>query len=220
MRSTVRLLLSCVVVVSGCGKPSLETPVPAALPGGVVQQGSPARAIAPRPIRFARAQVGDADTLFVRIQGPASVKSPSAPEYTAIVGNGRAHRYYYWWFVASCAKGAGCIPSSYQLLAEGEERTTVAVPFGATHVEKDLVVQVADIDGEGETGSSAQFAVAGPAPRPSLKREGVAGGICDWFAGTFYPHRGMYTDPYTGRSWERGFRRDYCGNKVSWQSGQ
>lgn len=220
MRSTVRLVLSYVVVVTGCSTPSVEAPAPTRYPGGVVQQGAPARGAAARPIRFARARAGDADTLFVRVQGPTSVSSPSAPEFTAVVENGRANRYYYWWFVASCAKGAGCIPSSYQLLGEGEERTTVDVPFGAMHAEKDIVVQVAEIDGEGQTGSSAQFAVAGPAPRRSQKREGVSGGICDWFAGIFYPHKGMYTDPFTGRTWERGFRRDYCGNRVSWQPGQ
>ena len=44
----------------------------------------------------------------------------------------------------------------------------------------------------------------------------MSGGICDWFAGNFYPHRGLYTDKLSGKTWERGFRRDYCGNKISW----
>jgi hypothetical protein len=39
---------------------------------------------------------------------------------------------------------------------------------------------------------------------------------CDWFAGSFYPHTGDYTDPYTGQTWVRTFRRDYCGNRVQW----
>jgi hypothetical protein len=142
--------------------------------------------------------------------------APGTGQFTAEVRNGRASRYYYWWFVASCAKGAGCTPSSYRLAAEGEDRTSLDLPFGAQHAEKDIVVQVAEIDGDGLTGSSAQLAVAGPAPRGAM-REKVSGGICDWYAGNFYPHRGLYTDPYSGRTWERGFRRDYCRNQVSWE---
>ena len=162
MRSTVRLVLSSyIVVVAGCSKTSVGAPGPVVYPGVVVQQGGPARDVAPKPIRFARARVGMSDTLSVRIQGPTSVKTAGAAEFTAAVENRTAQRHYYWWFVASCAKGVGCAPSSYQLLAEGEDRTAVGVPFGAMNAEKDIVVQVAEIDGDGQTGSSAQFAVAG-----------------------------------------------------------
>ena len=214
MRSTVRLILSSyVVVVAGCS--TAISGAPGGSPG-VMQQGTPARAMAPAPVRFSRARVGASDTLSVRIQGPAAVKSPGAGQFTAAVENGQGRRYYYWWFVAACAKGSGCVPSSYHLAAEGEDRTTLEVPFGATHAEKDIVVQVAELDGDGQTGSSAQFAVLGPAPRNG-GHEKVSGGICDWFAGDFYPHKGLYTDPYSGRTWERGFRRDYCGNKLSWE---
>ena len=213
MRSTVRLVLSSyVVLVAGCasaGAPSAGTA------GSVVQQGSPSRSFAPAPVRFARARIGMGDTLSVRVQGPAAVTAAGSADFSAAIENGRANRYYYWWFVASCAKGTGCVPSSYHLVAEGEERTTVAVPFNATSAEKDIVVQVAEIDGDGQTGSSAQFAVTGPSPRTG-GRERVSGGICDWFAGNFYPHRGLYTDKLSGKTWERGFRRDYCGNKISW----
>jgi hypothetical protein len=217
MRSKVRLVLSSyVVVVAGCSSATKAAPAPAGYSGEVVQQGTLARERAAAPIRFARARVGASDTLAVRIQGPASVRVAGEAQFTAAVENGKAGRYYYWWFVASCAKGAGCTPSSYRLVAEGEDRTAVGVPFGALHAEKDIVVQVAEIDGDGQTGSSAQFAVTGPSPRRSAPREGVSGGICDWFAGTFYPHKGMFTDPFTGQTWERPFRRDYCGNKISW----
>jgi len=215
MRSTVRVVVSSyVVVLAGCSS-ALSGAAPAASqPGTVVQQGAAVRSVA--PIRFSRARATAADTLSVQIQGPAEVKVPGAGQFKATVQNGRASRYYYWWFVAACAKGAGCTPSSYRLAAEGEDRTSLDVPFGAQHAEKDIVVQVAEIDGDGLTGSSAQFAVTGPAPRgPS--REKVSGGICDWYAGDFYPHRGLYTDPYSGRTWERGFRRDYCRNQVSWE---
>jgi hypothetical protein len=215
MRSTVRLVVSSyLVVTTGCSSATAGSHSPATT-GGVVQQGGPARALAAAPIRFGRARANMTDTLSVRLQGPAAVPAAGTAQFTASIENGRAGRYYYWWFVASCAKGAGCVPSSYHLLAEGEDRTSVGVSFAANHAEKDLVVQVAEIEGDGLTGSSAQLAVAGPSPR-MRGREKVSGGICDWFAGSFYPHRGMYTDPYSGRTWERAFRRDYCGNKISW----
>jgi len=213
MRSTVRLVVSSyLVVTAGCSSATAGSASPS---GNVVQQGGPVRALAPAPVRFGRARANMIDTLTVRIQGPAAVPAAGSAQFTASVENGRARRYYYWWFVASCAKSKGCVPSSYHLLAEGEDRTSVGVSFAATSAEKDLVVQVAEIDGDGQTGSSAQLAVAGPSPRTS-GREKVSGGICDWFAGSFYPHKGMYTDPFSGRTWERAFRRDYCGNKISW----
>ena len=217
MRSTVRVVLSSyVVVLAGCSSALSGAPSPTAQAGGVIQQGSAAKALAPAPIRFGRARATASDTLSVQIQGPAAVTTPGAAQFTADVRNGRAARYYYWWFVASCAKGAGCTPSSYHLAAEGPDRATLEVPFGAQHAERDIVVQVAEIDGDGLTGSSGQLAVMGPAPRGPA-REKVSGGICDWYAGSFYPHRGLYTDPYSGRTWERGFRRDYCKNQVSWE---
>jgi hypothetical protein len=215
MRSKIQLVLSSyVVVVTGCS--SATKGAPAGYSGGVVQQGGPVREAAAAPIRFSRARVGASDTLFVRVQGPTAVKTEGSAQFTAAVENGRARRYYYWWFVAACAKGVGCAPSSYHLVAEGEDRTAVAVPFMAVHAEKDIVVQVAEIDGDGQTGSSAQYAVTGPSPRQARAREGVSGGICNWFAGSFYPHKGMYTDSLSGRKWERAFRRDYCGNRISW----
>jgi hypothetical protein len=214
MRSTFRVVLSfCVVVLAGCSHATTATPTSDL--NGIVQQGSVRSASGPR-IRFGRARTGESDTLSVRIEGPSAVKAAGVAQFSAAVENGRANRYYYWWFVASCAKSGKCAPSSYTLVAEGEGRVSVGVPFGAMHAEKDIVVQVAEIDGDGQTGSSAQFAVAGPSPRPGNGREKVSGGICDWFAGSFFPHKGLYTDPYSGRKWERGFRRDYCGNKISW----
>jgi hypothetical protein len=218
MRSKVRLVLSSyVVVLAACSSAPVRAPAPAPSSGAVLQQGGPVGNLAPaKALRFARARSGAGDTLSVRIHGPAAVKLAGDVSYAAAIHNGGVRRYYYWWFVATCAQGAGCAPSSYQLLAEGEERTTVDVPFGPLNAEKDIVVQVAEIDGDGQTGSSAQLAVAGPAPRPAMRREGVSGGICDWFAGSFYPHVGTYTDPRTNRAWTRRFRRDYCGNRVSW----
>ena len=218
MRSKVRLALSSYfVVIAGCSNAPAPSPAPAPSLGGVMQQGGPTAGLAPTKSRkFARARSGAADTLSVGIYGPASVKLAGDVPFSAAIQNGGTRRYYYWWFVASCAQGVGCAPSSYRLLAEGEERTTVDVPFGANHAEQDIVVQVAEIDGDGQTGSSAQLAVPGPAPRRAARKEGVSGGICDWFAGSFYPHVGTFTDPRTNRTWTRRFRRDYCGNRISW----
>ena len=216
MRSKLRLVVSSyVVVLAGCSHAAGSTRAPAAYRGEIVQQGGPMDA-APAPVRFARARVSDTDTLSIRVTGPTAIASAGVIQFTAAVENGSARRHYYWWFVASCAKTAGCAPSSYRLVAEGEGRTAVGVPFAETHAERDIVVQVAEIDGDGQTGSSAQFAVAGPMPARSTARRATSGAICDWFAGGFYPHTGMYTDPFTGRTWERGFRRDYCSNRISW----
>src|SRR5215218_4340761 len=106
MRSTLRLTLSSyVVVLAACasaGAPS--TPGS----GGVIQQGNPGRSLAAAPVRFSRARTGLGDTLAVRVQGPPSVKAEGSVQFTAAVENSRASRHYYWWFVASCARSAGC----------------------------------------------------------------------------------------------------------------
>lgn len=216
MRSKVRLVVSSyVVVLAGCSHPAGGTRAPVAYRGDVVQQGGPIDA-STAPVRLARARIGATDTLSIRVAGPTTVSSAGVIQFTAAVENGSASRHYYWWFAASCAKAAGCAPSSYRLVAEGEGRTAVGVPFADTHAERDIVVQVAEIDGDGQTGSSAQFVVSGPMPAKHTARRTTSGAICDWFAGGFYPHRGMYTDPFSGRTWERGFRRDYCSNQISW----
>lgn len=188
---------------------------------------SPARLAPPDPqtllaeFRFVEAASEPSDTLSVSVSGPAKVSTASVAQYSATVHNGRTTtiRYYYWWFVAACTKGGGCAPTSYIALADGEGRSSVNVPFGSESAEKDIVVQVAEIDGQGRTGSSPEFAVEGPARR-SLGggEEGFGGGVCDWYAGTFYPFTGTYTDPFTMRKWKRQFRRDYCGNRISWMS--
>lgn len=216
MRSKVRLVVSSyVVVLAGCSHVGGGTRAPDAFRGDIVQQGGPME-VTPAPVRLPRARISDADTLSVRVTGPAAVATAGVIQFTAAVENGSARRHYYWWFVASCAKTAGCAPSSYRLVAEGEGRTTVGVPFAETHTERDIVVQVAEIDGDGQTGSSAQFVVAGPMPARKTTRRATSGEICDWFAGSFYPHTGLYTDPFTQRTWQRGFRRDYCSNRLSW----
>jgi len=91
----------------------------------------------------------------------------------------------------------------------------VTLPMGAVNAERNLVVQVAELDGAARTGSSPMFVVAGPAQKAPATASS-AKPTCDWFAGSFYPHTGDYKDPYSGRTWPRKFRRDYCGNRVSW----
>jgi hypothetical protein len=174
--------------------------------------------------RLVEAAMAPTDTLSVSIEGPAALRNAGAARYTASVRNGSTTttRYYYWWFVASCAKGkSGCAPTSYRALAEGEGRDTVTVSFGPVNAEKDLVVQVAEIDGRGRTGSSTEYVVEGPARRTlGGGDDGFGKPVCDWYAGTFYPHTGTYTDARTHRQWKRQFRRDYCGNRVSWMPPQ
>jgi hypothetical protein len=111
----------------------------------------------------------------------------------------------------------GCAPSSYTLVAEGLGRDSVSLLVGIQNAERNLVVQVAELDGSGRTGSSSMFTVSGPASGRLHPPAGAnAKPTCDWFAGSFYPHTGDYKDPYSGRTWPRKFRRDYCGNRVSW----
>lgn len=203
MRSIVRVTLLSYVVVTACTPSAVPTP-------------GPQHFVAVREVRLGTARSGDADTLSVRVSGPIAVRTTSSVRFTATVANGRGPHYYYWWFVANCATRGSCAPSSYVLIGEGEEMTSVSVPFGAESAEKDVVVQVAEIDGRGRTGSSVEFAVMGLSQRQGDGSEGFAGSVCDWYAGSFYPHVGPYTDPFTGRTWKRRFRRDYCGNRVSW----
>lgn len=206
MRSAVGLVVvASYVVVTGCTPSAVPTPGPQFASVEVVRLGT--------------ARSGDADTLSVRVDGPAAIRTVSTPRFTASVQNGGARHYYYWWFVATCATRGGCAPSSYVLIGDGQDMTSITVPFGTENAEKDIVVQVAEIDGRGRTGSSVEFPVIGPSQRRGDGSEGLAGSICDWYAGSFYPHVGPYTDPFTGRTWKRHFRRDYCGNRVSWDPG-
>jgi hypothetical protein len=203
MSKASRLALwSSIVMATACTPAVVSTPEPELSADG---------------IHFSMAGSGERDTLSVTVAGPHSVRRPSTAHYTATVENATGRRYYYWWFVAACAKGGGCSPSSYVAFNEGEGRNSASLHFGALSAEKDVIVQVTEIDGKGRTGSSVEFPITGPAQRQGSGDEGFSGApICDWYAGSFYPHRGIYTDPFTGRSWERNFRRDYCGNRVSW----
>ena len=168
-------------------------------------------------VRLPHASTAAADTLAVSVRGPADVRSPAMPSYRAAVGNGSSgSRYYYWWFAANCARRIGCAPSSYTLVAEGLGRDSVALPVNAVNAERNVVVQVAELDGTGRTGSSPMFVILGPAQKAPASASATGRSSCDWFAGTFYPHTGDYKDPYSERTWPRKFRRDYCGNRVQW----
>jgi hypothetical protein len=208
-------LSSYIVTLAGCTPNAVGTPEPASA-WSVEQMGDAESASPAEPVHFRDAGTEAPDTLGVKVLGAPDVRSATTSSYSASVGNAAGRRLYYWWFVAACAKGGGCAPSSYHLLDEGEGRSTVTLRFGAEAAEKDIVVQVAEIDGKGRTGSSQEFPVTGPAQRMGGGAEGFGGGVCDWYAGSFYPHTGRYTDPFTGRSWKRSFRRDYCGNRISW----
>ena len=232
MKGKVRLALSSYIAVAvGCA-PAFALQEPGIAPARLVavnampvERGvtapspapSPARAAASTAVRFPHANAAAAETLAVSVSGPAEVRLAGAPSYHASVANGaNGSRYYYWWFAANCARRIGCAPSSYTLVAEGVGRDSVALPVAARNAERNLVVQVAELDGTGRTGSSPMFAITGPASRSSGTPAVLPKTTCDWFAGSFYPHTGDFKDPHSGRTWTRKFRRDYCGNRVSW----
>jgi hypothetical protein len=230
MKGKVRLALSSyIAVVVGCS-PALALQEPAVAPArlGAMSSVSVERPVlvTPTPSRVVRASAvvlphasaAAAETLAVSVSGPTQVMSAATPSYRAAVANGASSsRYYFWWFAANCARRMGCAPSSYRLVAEGLGRDSVALPVGVQNAERNVVVQVAELDGSGRTGSSPMFTVNGPAAgRLHAPADGNVKPTCDWFAGSFYPHTGDYKDPYSGRTWPRKFRRDYCGNRVSW----
>lgn len=231
MKGMFRLALSSYLFVLGAAAPALALQE-ASLAANRVSLVDPALAVRPvassgavasaspatnARIRLPRASAAAAETLAIVVRGPAQVRAASMAGFRAAVGNGvNDSRYYFWWFAANCARRVGCAPSSYSLVAEGLGRDSLELPVGTSSAEKDLVVQVAEVDGTRRTGSSPMFVVAGPAQRSDSQQKAAARPSCDWFAGNFYPHTGDYTDPYTGQSWPRKFRRDYCGNRVQW----
>lgn len=231
MKGMFRLALSSyIVVVVGCA-PALALQQPGIAPARLASLSSvamegpaspsagrvPLHPVAEASIPLPRASSAAADTLAVSVRGPSEVRSAFAPSYRASVANaGNGSRYYFWWFAANCARRIGCAPSSYTLVAEGLGRDSVALPVGATNAERNLVVQVAELDGAARTGSSPMFVITGPAQKAPAGASTSGRMTCDWFAGSFYPHTGDYTDPYTGRTWPRKFRRDYCANRVQW----
>jgi hypothetical protein len=230
MKGKVRLALSSyIAVVVGCA-PAFAFQEPSIAPARLVAVNSVSveRAAVSSPSSSSRrataasvglphASAAAAETLAVSVRGPAEVRLAGAPSYHASVANGsKGSRYYFWWFAANCARRIGCAPSSYTLVAEGLGRDSVSLSMKDVNAERDLVVQVAELDGTGRTGSSAMFAITGPAAKTSGSASVAPSATCDWFAGSFYPHTGDFKDPHSGRTWTRKFRRDYCGNRVSW----
>jgi hypothetical protein len=230
MKGKVRLALSSyIAVVVGCA-PAFALQEGSIAPARLVavnsisveraavsSPSSSVRPAASATVRLPRASAAAAETLAVSVRGPAEVRTAGAPGYRASVANGSSgSRYYYWWFAANCARRIGCAPSSYTLVAEGVGVDSVSLPMKGTNAERDLVVQVAELDGMARTGSSAMFAVTGPAAKVPNGSTTAPKATCDWFAGSFYPHTGDFKDPHSGRTWTRKFRRDYCGNRVSW----
>ena len=169
-RSPRALLLAYIVVSVGCTPAARPTPEPVRYVSAEVP---------PVPVAVVirgvadTANRGDADTLSVRISGPTAVAQASTVRFTATVPNGTAQRYYYRWFAAACARSGGCNPSFYVPVGEGEGKSEISVSFIAEHHERNLVVQVEELDGRGRTGSSPEFIVAGPARRAAMTVEGL-----------------------------------------------
>lgn len=114
-----------------------------------------------------------AESLSVKITGPTAVHQASMVRFVATVTNGTAQRYYYWWFAAGCARAVECSSSSYVPVGEGEGKNEMSLSFVAEHQERDIVVQVMELDGRERSGSSAEFVVAGPARRLGASVEGL-----------------------------------------------
>jgi hypothetical protein len=171
MRRSPRALLWAYVVVSvGCTPSAVQTPEPVRYLSADI---TPVSVAAARRGVADTSSHGDSDTLSVKVAGPTAVHQASTVRFTAAVTNGTAQRYYYWWFAAACARSAGCNPSFYVPVGEGEGKSEISLSFIAEHQERDLVVQVAELDGRGRTGSSPEFIVAGPARRPGGNGEGL-----------------------------------------------
>ena len=169
-RSAHALLWAYIVVSVGCTPTATPTPEPVRyLPADL----PPVAMAGPRRGGPDTAKPVEAETLSVKITGPTAVHEASTVRFTASVPNGTAQRYYYWWFAAACARAAGCNPSFYVPVGEGEGKNEISLSFIAEHLERDLVVQVAELDGRGRTGSSPEFVIAGPARRPVTNVEGV-----------------------------------------------
>jgi hypothetical protein len=169
MRRAPRAVVFASIVVSvGCTPRARPTPGPVryvsteVAPGGV--------AVVLRGV--ADTTNSEGDTLSVRITGPTVVSQASTVRFTATVPNGTAQRYYYRWFAAACARNGGCNPSFYVPVGEGEGKSEISLSFIAEHQERNLVVQVEELDGRGRIGSSAEFLVAGPARRAAVTIEG------------------------------------------------
>ena len=226
MKGMFRLALSSYVVVGTACAPAFALQDPSVAPARLVavaptsvergtpspSLGTPSHAPSASAAHLPHASSAAAETLAVTVRGPGQLRAPGTAGFRATVSNGAASQYYFWWFAARCARRIGCAPSSYTLIAEGVGRDSLTVPVGATTAESDLVVQVAELDGTGRTGSSPMFVLTGPQQSAAATRATTGKTTCDWFAGRFYPH----TDPFTGHTWTRKFRRDYCGNQVRW----
>jgi hypothetical protein len=162
--------LAYIVVSVGCVPAARPTPEPVRYVSGDVMPV--AVTVVSRSVADT-ANRGDADTLSVRISGPTAVREASTVRFTATVPNGSAQRYYYRWFAAACARNGGCNPSFYVPVGEGEGKSEISLSFIPEHQERDLVVQVEELDGRGRTGSSPEFIVAGPARRAAVTVEGL-----------------------------------------------
>lgn len=230
MKGMFRLALSSYALVLGAAAPALALQETSVTFARVSSTSTALRAdaslastsVAPAPrvarsVRLPYASSAAADTLAVSVRGLDEVPSAAIVPYRATLANGASgSRYYFWWFAANCARRVACAPTSYVLVAEGEGRDSLTLPVPPGSAERNLVVQVAELDGGHRTGSSPMFSLSGPARRQVDRGGPSAKPSCNWFAGSFYPHRGAYTDPYTGQTWTRNFRRDYCGNQVQW----
>ena len=84
----------------------------------------------------------------------------------------------------------------------------VVIPYANTNDEKIIVVHVTELDGAGRAGS---YRVEAEGPDTFTQGGGIVDSPCDYYNDIFYP----LTDTVS----HRNFRRNYCGNTISYDPG-
>lgn len=155
-----------------------------------------------------------ADSLRVSISGIGIVRTPSTKTYNATVSNSTATRFMYQWFQTDCYSNCATVPM--WTLVEGEGISSIQSGFAQTTDYRIFVVHVTELDGTGRTGASQPFEAQGPDIWAQTDPTAFANNPCNYYNDIFYPLHGPFTDPYTGVTQERYFRRNYCDNSISW----
>lgn len=159
----------------------------------------------------ASASTAPTDSLHVSIGGRISVSTPSTQRYSASISNGSATRYYYQWFTLDCL--SYCSTSPLTPFAEGEGLSSVYIDFASTNDQKDISVHISEIDGNGRAGS---MRIETEGPNMVSSGGGLVYAPCSYYDDIFYPLHGPYTDPFTGQTRDRPFRRNNCNNSIDW----
>lgn len=150
------------------------------------------------------------DTLNVSLTGLTLVRRSGDQTYHATVQNPSAATLHYTWFVTDCA--SNCATASMVWYAEGDGMSSLVVPYTSTNDEKIITVHVNENIEGGRSG--AQHLEAG-GPNTFATGEPIVQNLCDSYADVYFPLGGPYPWFEQGAA-DRGFRRNYCDNSVTW----